>query len=147
MLHIKKIAPDDIHSFQTLIKVFGETFEMKDFKMPSTTYLLSILDKPNFMAFIAEEDGRIIGGLTAFRLDLYYSEKPLAYIYDLAVLPAFQRRGNGQQLIKFFNNYCREHGYEEVFVQADLEDIHAVEFYKKTRPTNAEDVIHFYYTL
>jgi aminoglycoside 3-N-acetyltransferase I len=90
---------------------------------------------------------KIIAGLTVYVLDLYYSEKPLAYIYDLAVLPEYQRIGVGKKLVGFTNEYCRQKGFEEVFVQADKADIHALDFYRSTGPTNEEPVIHFYYKL
>lgn len=80
-------------------------------------------------------------------LDQYYSERPLAYLYDLAVLAAYQREGIGKRLIAFANDFCRQHGFEELFVQADLVDDYAVEFYRSTNPSNEEQVVHFYYTL
>ena len=80
-------------------------------------------------------------------LDQYYCKKPLAYIYDLAVLKDFQRQGIGKSLVKHLKEYCKKEGFDEVFVQADRTDDYAVDFYRMTKPTNEEDVIHFYYSL
>ena len=99
------------------------------------------------MVFIASSEDKIVGGLTVYVLEQYYHIKPLAYIYDLAVTASFQRKGIGKKLIDAVNNHCREQGFEEVFVQADKIDDYARDFYRKTRPTNEEDVSHFYYTL
>jgi aminoglycoside 3-N-acetyltransferase I len=38
-------------------------------------------------------------------------------------------------------------GFEEVFVQADKIDTNAVDFYRSTKPTEEEQVLHFYYRL
>jgi aminoglycoside 3-N-acetyltransferase I len=71
----------------------------------------------------------------------------LAYLYDLAVLPEYQRKGVGKKLINFTNSYCKERGFEEVYVQADKADDYALDFYRSTNPTKEEDVSHFYYKL
>ena len=120
---------------------------MKSFKLPPERHLKSLLRKPGFMAFVAKSGAKVIGGLTAYVLYQYYAEKPLAYIYDLAVKTNLQRQGIGQQLISAINDHCRKQGFEEVFVQADRIDQHAVDFYRKTHPTEEEDVLHFYYSL
>jgi aminoglycoside 3-N-acetyltransferase I len=73
--------------------------------------------------------------------------KPLVYIFDLAVQTPLQRQGIGKKLIDAINKFCTEAGMEEVFVQADVIDDYAIDFYRKTKPTAEEDVIHFTYTL
>ncbi|WP_342775446.1 hypothetical protein [Leptospira ilyithenensis] len=42
--------------------------------------------------------------------------------------------------------YCKQNGVEEVFLQADLGDDYAIEFYRSTG-TTPESVVHFYYPL
>lgn len=71
----------------------------------------------------------------------------MAYIYDLAVLTEYQRQGVGKQLIEFIKAYCEKQGSEGVFVQADKPDDYAIDFYRKTRPTTEEPVVHFSYNL
>ena len=144
---IKKLDSDDLHSFIKLITLFEDVFEMKDFSLPKTNHLQSLLNRNDFFVFVAVLDEKVIGGLTAYVLEQYYSEKPLAYIYDLAVATEYQRQGIGKQLISAVNKYCQEHGFEEVFVQADKVDEYALDFYRTTNPTEEEDVSHFYYTL
>jgi aminoglycoside 3-N-acetyltransferase I len=62
-------------------------------------------------------------------------------------LQEYQRQGIGKSLVAFTNQYCRERGYEEVFVQADKADDYAIDFYRLTQPTAEEQVVHFYYKL
>jgi aminoglycoside 3-N-acetyltransferase I len=144
---IQKLRADDIDKLKELISVFEIVFEMRSFKRPSDAHLRRLLGKEDFLAVIAIIGTKIIAGLTVYVLDQYYSEKPLAYIYDLAVLEEYQRKGVGKQLIEFTNDYCRHNGFEEVFVQADKADDYALKFYRSTKPTNEEAVVHFYYTL
>jgi len=71
----------------------------------------------------------------------------LAYIYDLAVLKDFRRKGIGKMLIKRLTDYCKKNGFDEIFVQADRVDGYALDFYRLTNPTNEEDVVHFSYLI
>jgi aminoglycoside 3-N-acetyltransferase I len=146
-LEIKLLSQQDIKDFIELIGTFEEVFEMKGFVRPSNEYLEIILTKPNFLSVVAKADNKVLGGLTAYILDQYYSEKSLAYIYDLAILNKYQRQGIGKALIKYFTEYCEENGFEEVFVHADRSDGYALDFYRSTKATKEEDVVHFSYTL
>ncbi|QEL04311.1 GNAT family N-acetyltransferase [Olivibacter sp. LS-1] len=146
-LHIKKLSVNDLSCFENLIIMFEEVFEMKKFSMPTSEYLGELLGKENFHVFVALKEDSVIGGLTAYTLNQYYSQKPLAYIFDLAVASLWQRQGIGNALIMHTRSYFQQNGYSEVFVQADKIDDYAVDFYRKTKPTEEEDVLHFYYTL
>jgi aminoglycoside 3-N-acetyltransferase I len=120
---------------------------MKDLKRPDETYLSALLQNEIFFAVVAKIENRIVGGLTVYMLDQYYSKKSLAYIYDLAVLTEYQRKGIGKSLIGFVNDCCKKKGIEEVFVQADRIDNYAIDFYRQTKPTNEEQVVQFSYNL
>ena len=144
---IHKLTIGELNLFKKLISVFEEVFEMENFRIPSDEHLRKLLAKQDFMVFVASYEKKIIGGLTVYTLEQYYGPKPIAYIYDLAIAIAFQRKGIGRQLIDAVNTYCKAQGFEEVFVQADKIDDYAIDFYRKTRPTKEEDVSHFYYTL
>lgn len=144
-LTIERLLPNDLAKFKELILVFEDVFEMENLKLPHENHLQRLLNKDTFFAVVAKINDKVIGGLTIYVLDQYYSEKPLAYIYDLAVLTTHQRKGVGNQLIKFTNNFCTQNGFEEVFVQADKVDDYAIDFYRSTQPTNEEQVVHFYY--
>ena len=146
-MEIKKLSSTHIDLFIELINLFEVVFEMEDFQMPPQAYLKNLLAKPNFMVLVALKNDQVIAGLTIYTLEQYYTTKPLAYIYDLAVQTSWQRQGIGQQLIKTAKEYCKNLGYEEVFVQADKADHYALDFYRKTQPTEEEEVSHFYYRL
>lgn len=143
---VKKLDASSTDLFIELIRVFENVFEMKNFVLPDFQYLEQLLKKESFFVFVALLDGKVVGGLTAYSLMQYYSKLPLVYIYDLAVLTQFQRQGIGKMLISGINNYCRQTGVAEVFVQADEADDYALDFYRATGAI-AEKVVHFYYSL
>lgn len=144
---IQVLKSSDINKFHELISVFEVVFEMRNLNRPDSVHLQKLLEKENFFAITALNNNKVIAGLTVYILEQYYSEKPLAYLYDLAVLTEFQRKGIGRQLIRFTNEYCRQRGFEEIFVEADKTDSYAIDFYRLTNPTAEEQVIHFSYLL
>ncbi|MEX1014791.1 MAG: GNAT family N-acetyltransferase [Candidatus Paceibacterota bacterium] len=83
--------------------------------------------------------------MTVYTLEQYYSEKPLAYVYDLAVSVEYQRKGIARQLMAAVVGHCQAAGYEEVFVQAEKVDQYALDFYRSTPITGEEKVRHFTY--
>lgn len=141
------LSDDDIAGFMELITLFEDVFEMKDFVMPPEEHLQQLLKKSGFFAMVAEAEGKIVGGLTVYVFDQYYSTKPLAYIFDLAIDRKFQRKGIGSKLIEDVVRHCKSKGFQEVFVQADRVDDYALKFYRSTRPGMEEDVIHYTYPI
>jgi aminoglycoside 3-N-acetyltransferase I len=133
--------------FIELIRLFEAVFEMKDFSIPNERHLQKLLNQDDFFVFIAMIKDRVVGGLTSYVIKQYYSEKPLAYIFDLAVDTNLQRQGIGKKLIAETNKFYKKKGFEEVFVQADKVDDYAIDFYRSTKPTEEEQVVHFYYLL
>ncbi|MEP7167904.1 MAG: GNAT family N-acetyltransferase [Bacteroidota bacterium] len=142
----EKLNNRDTGKFTELIRVFEDVFKMNNFKMPDEIYLQGLLDKNDFFVFVALQDNKVIGGLTSYIMQQYYSKSPLVYIYDLAVKTEFQRQGIGKMLIAANNNFCRGIGVEAVMVEADEVDDYAIEFYQKTG-AKGEKVIHFDYLL
>ncbi len=145
-IEIHKLSYGNIDAFIALIDIFEEVFEMKNFVLPGNKHLKELLEKEDFFVFVAVAEGNIVGGLTAYSLTQYYSESPLVYIYDVAVLQKYQRKGIGKKLMLGIQDYCKEIGIGEIIVQADEADEHAIEFYHSTGAVAAK-VVQFYYGL
>lgn len=141
-----KLATTDLKILIQLIRVYEEVFEMENFTLPGTAYLQSLLAKEHMIFFVAVSDGKVVGGLTAHTLPSVYFESDEIYIYDLAVKAEYQRKGIGRTLVAELKHYCKNLGKKEVFVQADLADEHAIDFYRATGGV-PENVIHFSYNL
>jgi aminoglycoside 3-N-acetyltransferase I len=145
-LEIRKLEKQDLDNFIALIGVFEDVFEMQNFIIPDEKHLQQLLQKDSFFVFVALSGKEVVGGLTAYTLEQYYSTQPLVYIFDLAVQTRYQRQGIGRKLMAAINEYCKNTGVEEVFVQADEIDDYALEFYQATGGI-AEKVVHFNYPL
>jgi aminoglycoside 3-N-acetyltransferase I len=142
----QKLEFDDLTFLKALISVYEEVFETGNFSMPSDRYLQGLLQREGLIFFAAILEGKVIGGLTAHVLPSVYFESAEVYVYDLAVQAGYQRKGIGRNLMASLGKYCGEQGYREIFVQADLVDQHALDFYQATGG-QAERVVHFSYAL
>ena len=146
-VEIQILTPEDTDCFSELIKVFEKVFEWENFSPPTNSYLQRLLNNKSFLVFVAKTNHSLLGGLTAHVLYRYDTEKPSAYIYDMAVSPQFQRKGIGKLLIATLNDYCKKNGFSEVFVQAETNDHQAVNFYRTTPNTSELQATHFTYSL
>lgn len=149
-INYQKLTQQDLLFLKELINIFEEVFEMENFVLLADNYLQSLLENKSMIFFVAiletETNKKVIGGLRAYILPSVYSASSEMYLYDLGVNPEFQRQGIGTKLMEKLKEYSKNLGYKELFVQADIEDEHAIDFYKKTGG-KAADVIHFSYEL
>ena len=84
--------------------------------------------------------------MTIYVLHRYHGTSPIAYIYDVGVTSAFQGRGLGKALIAEVCKYCKDHGFEDAYVEAESDDADAVNFYRGTRFSSEMNAIHFTYS-
>jgi aminoglycoside 3-N-acetyltransferase I len=98
------------------------------------------------MAFVVKVNNKVVGGLTIYVLHGYYGTKPIAYIYDVGIAPEFQGKGFGKALIAQVCDFCKTNGFEDAYVEAERDDIGAVNFYRKTKFSNEINAIHFTYS-
>ena len=145
-VQIKRLTTEDILIFKKLIHLFREVFEMKTPGIIKESYLKNLLEKQEFIAYAIIYENEVIGGLTAYELPMYYSGYSEVFIYDIAIQPEFQRKGLGKKLLLTLKEYCRQNGIKEIFVAANEEDKHALNFYKSIGG-NAESVVHFNYAI
>lgn len=131
-VEIKKLGHDGLISFIELIRIFEDVFGMENVKIPEEGYLQGLLEEDNFFVFVAIRNEKVVGGLTVYLLKQYYSKRFLMYVYDLAVKTEHQRQGIGKMLMSAVTQYSEEIGAEEVYVQAEEIDQHAVTFYHAT---------------
>jgi aminoglycoside 3-N-acetyltransferase I len=139
---VQRLSPADLNRLIELIRLYERAFEMKDFMLPGQPYLQSLLERPDVSFLVALIDNQVVGGLTAYDLPSVYSAANEVYLYDLAVVPEWQRRGVGRLLLAALGDCCRQRGDVEFFVQAEADDTGAIEFYRAVGGSG-EEVLHF----
>ena len=141
---IKQIAKEELSIFTSMIEMFNSVFEEDHPAIGSQTSLLKLLSNDHFIAIAALIGNEVAGGLTAYKLPMYYSDSSEIFLYDLAVKPQYQRKGIGKGLLQCLKEYCIKNEIKEFFVMAHEEDEHAIEFYRSTGG-RSEKVVNFLY--
>jgi aminoglycoside 3-N-acetyltransferase I len=143
-LDVRKLTEEDLSAFHSLVNIFNRVFEEAEPGVSSDTNLLQLLSNHDFVAIAALDENEVVGGLTAYELPMYSSERSELFLYDLAVKPEYQRMGIGKSLIRTLKDYCTSQGIDVFFVLAHEEDGQAIEFYRSTGG-KSEKVINFLY--
>lgn len=86
----------------------------------------------------------IVGGVTAHTLPMTRTESAELFIYDLAVPADQQRQGIGRGLIATLRDAATTAGIQVVFVPADDDDVHALDFYRALGEAVAGDDLTFF---
>jgi aminoglycoside 3-N-acetyltransferase I len=126
---IRRLGIEDSLIARRLFLAMAEGFEEEGEPL-SDAYLHALLVRADFWALAAMVGEEVIGGLTAFTLPLTRREQQELFLYDLAVLPAWQRKGVGRALVEGLRKAGAAAGLSVVFVIADSADTHALDFYR-----------------
>ena len=142
---IRRLGVDDVGAMRGLLRCFGEAFDDAATylsEQPDDAYLGELLGDMAFVALAALTEGEVVGGLVAYELRKFERQRSEFYIYDLAVLLAYRRRGIATALIEALKPIARSRAGWVIFVQADTIDAPAVALYDK-RGAREDDVLHF----
>ena len=145
-VEIRQVTAGDLSLLEGLMTTFGEAFEDRETytaARPSVAYSERLLRSESFIALVALDEGRVVGGLAAYELTKFERERSEIYIYDLAVLATHRRRGIATGLITALKRIALGRRAYVIYVQADtgVEDAAAIALY--TKLGRREDVLHF----
>jgi aminoglycoside 3-N-acetyltransferase I len=143
-IQVKRLKKKDWAEFRKLIRLFNTVFETPSGPIPANTYLKKLLSTKSFVCLAVFIEKKLAGGLTAFELPLYYGAGSELLIYDVAVSKEMQRKGLGKKLIAALTDHCRRNKINEFFIPVNVQDKHAIRFYKSSGG-RAEKVVHFNY--
>jgi aminoglycoside 3-N-acetyltransferase I len=124
-----RLGPGDRTKAKALFALMADVFE-EDRGELSDAYVDRLLGRGDFWVIAAFVGNEVIGGITAHTLPMTRTETSEIFIYDLAVRHDHQRRGVGRQLVTHLRTAAEAIGIRDVFVPADNDDAHALEFYR-----------------
>ena len=129
--HIHRLGATERSLGHTLFRTIAGVFEEEPGAQPlPDAYVEQLLSRTDFWALAAVIGDDVVGGLTAHTLPMTRSAASEVFIYDLAVQPAHQRKGIGRALVNELRTHAAAAGIATVFVPAENEDTHALDFYR-----------------
>jgi aminoglycoside 3-N-acetyltransferase I len=129
---IKKLTPDEIKLAKELFLFFQVGDGKYNPTVSSDSYLTELLSKKDFHALVALEKEKILGGLTAYELTKYKSEKSEMFLYEIDVAAEYRRSGVATALIERLKAICAEKNIFEMFVLTEAGNFPARKLYEKT---------------
>ena len=131
-MDIVRLGSADIELAQQTFAMMAVVFEDLDHEPLHERYLVQLLTRSDLWSYAAVAEGRPVGGLTAHALPMTRTESTELLTYDLAIRSDWQRRGVGRAMIARLLEDGAAAGISEMWVPADDEDSHALEFYRRT---------------
>lgn len=143
IIHFKPEHFELLHELNNVFAVAFDDYANYAANPPSDEYLIRLLENQSFVALAAIINNKIIGGLVAYHLTKFEQRRSETYIYDLAVLPDFRRKGIATSLISKLKPLAAAQNSYVIFVQADTspDDQAAIALYDKLG--TREEVLHF----
>jgi aminoglycoside 3-N-acetyltransferase I len=129
LIRVARLGVADRETARRLFLLMAGVFETEAESL-SDGYIDGLLERPGFWALAATVDEELAGGLTAHTLPLTRMEVAEVFIYDVAVLDRFQRRGVGRALMRSIRELAGAEGIRIAFTAAHNEDEHALDFYQ-----------------
>lgn len=125
----QRLNQADREMARALFLLMAEVFEEPGEPL-GDAYLDRLLGQPGFWAIAALAGDELVGGITAHTLPMTRTESAEIFIYDIAVRADYQRRGVGRQLMTALRTAAAAAGIHDIFVPADDDDTHALDFYR-----------------
>ena len=128
----QRLLPTHLGYAKDLIRCWQRDDGVTDPILPDDSHLQEMLAKPDFHLFVALKEGEVVGGLSAYALDMLYRAEKEMFLYELGVDAAHRREGIARALIDALKAYCREQGIKEIFVGTEMDNEMAQQFYLAT---------------
>lgn len=124
-----RLAVGDTALARTMFSMMAAVFEEPRGDL-SDDYIAGLLSRPGFWAIAAIDGDEVVGGITAHTLPMTRRPGSEVFLYDIAVRVDRQREGIGRGLVAHLREAAATEAIDTVFVPADDEDDHAIEFYR-----------------
>ena len=141
-IEIKRLGDKDTATAQQLFLTLQQVFNVDNLHIVEKHHIIRLLQNPAFICLAAIYNSEVVGGLTAYELPMYDADRSEIFIYDIGVKPEYQRKGIGKKLLEAIKQYASDNGIKQLFVDANEEDKHALDFYRSMN-TKEENVVQF----
>lgn len=137
---IRKMQKNDIPSCgEILCSVYNnELWQCRWTLETACAYLEDYFNANKFTGFVTEENGKPIGAMFAHE-KIWWNNSEL-FIDEMFILPGYQRKGYGSELIKAAEEYVSEHKLAGMTLSTNRY-APAPDFYRKNGFTDCEHIL------
>ena len=129
---IKKLNKSEVQLAKQFIHQWFEDDEPSSSFLPSNNYIKTNLAKDDSHVYVAIENGKVVGGLTAYEIPMFYREEAEMFLYEIGVDKDHRRKGIARSLIEALKKTCILKGIKEIFVGTSMENHAARRLYEST---------------
>lgn len=127
---IQRLKKEDIALALALIEVWTVDDDQKE-KRENKPLIENMLSDKNFHVLVAISGGNIIGGLTAYTLEMLYGQGNKLFLYEVEVEKTHRRKGVGSMLIKALKELGSALHIKSIFLCTDIDNTAAQKLYRK----------------
>ena len=129
---IRKLSEKDLSLAQALINRWQTDDGVKNYRLPPADYLQQLLAKESFHVWVVTVEEEVVGGLTAYEIDMFDEVAKEIFLFEIGVTETYQNKGIATALIESLKAYCVTKGIKVIFVGTSLENAAAKRLYEKT---------------
>jgi GNAT superfamily N-acetyltransferase len=107
-IQVRRATPKDIEGVLPLVKEFVTSFEIIESKFRQS--YLGVLEKPNAIALVADDEGNLIGYCLGFCHDTFYANGNVAWLEEIMVSSSYRRQRIGESLMASFEDWAKSKG-------------------------------------
>lgn len=145
LFQIKKLEAREFATAKELSEMFGFDDEAGNRRFSSVEYTRRMLERPDFHVIVALDAGKLVGGLTAYEMQMFKSETTEMFLYEIEVLASHRQKGIGKALIEFLKQICLEKKIAVMFVGTEKDNLPARKLYAGTGGAADEETVWFNY--
>ena len=134
-LILETLREDDIPLLRPVLEGDGQTYDLEHIRV--------FLSGRDNLAFVAKQDGKVVGLIFGYRLTPLWPSKPVLFVYSVDVCAGCRNRGYGSRLFQYVVDYARENGYSSCFTDAYKSNLPACRVYEKAGCAGSEDVVEY----
>ncbi len=139
--NFRKLNPEESDLFLETLHLLNSSFG--EATPDQSTENIAQLLSQNLHVFVALDQYKVIGALTAHVLPSYHKPPAELYVFDLAVNSKYRRQGIASNLFAKAEEFAHHQGIKSIYVQADYGDAAAVNFYNSMPKYRSTPVIHY----
>ena len=117
---IKRLGLFDLYDAKLLFLQFQREDGISFPKVATEGRISQLLEDDHFIVLAAYHGSHLLGGLTAYVLDLYKNNGHKIILYEIGVPSTKRRKGIGRKLMEDLKARSRELGATELLIPASL---------------------------